>query len=58
MGFLEAGLVEDPFGGIIAVNFRKGQVGWVNERRIDVVVDEDDGTSTFLPLQVCEGKFF
>lgn len=58
MGFLEAGLVEDPFGGMFAVNFWKGQVGWVNERRIDVVVDEGDGKSTFLPLQVCEGKFF
>ena len=27
MGFLEAGLVEDPFGGIVAVNFRKGAGG-------------------------------
>lgn len=27
VGFLEAGLVEDPFGGMVAVKFRKGQVG-------------------------------
>lgn len=27
VGFLEAGLVEDPFGGIVAVNFRRGADG-------------------------------
>lgn len=55
VGFLEAGLVEDPLGGIVAINFRKRMVGWAKERR--VVVDEDDGKSNFLSLLVCEGKF-
>lgn len=57
-GFFGSRLGGGSFWRHSCCKFPEGAAGWVNERRIDVVVDEVDRKSTFLPRQVFVAKFF